>query len=369
MTLFDSDYAAGEHRRWTRGQRWGASLIGLATAVGLTFALLPSPYVIEQPGPVYDTIGSVQVDGKDVDLISISGTQSFPTTGTLDMLTVSIVGEPEHPLSWVEAGLAWFDPHRALIPMDAIWPPGQSSDQQKEQNQAQMVNSQQDAIAAALLNLNLPVERRVTIVDVPSGTPADGILQAGDTVRSANGVSVATVAELKDQVNALAGKPVPLSIERAGAILELSVTPERASNGTYLMGVGAKVAYTFPFEVKIQLDNVGGPSAGMMFALGIMAKLTPGDALTGGKHWAGTGTIDADGLVGDIGGIRQKMVGARAAGADYMLAPKGNCDEVVGHIPAGLEVFAVSTLAEAKRVVETVAADADTSQLPRCPAG
>ena len=92
--------------------------------------------------------------------------------------------------------------------------------------------------------------------------------------------------------------------------------------------------FKFPFDVKISLDKVGGPSAGMMFALGIVDTVTPGD-LTGGKHVAGTGTITPDGAVGPIGGIGQKMVGARSGGATMFLAPAANCDDVVGHIPDG----------------------------------
>jgi len=124
--------------------------------------------------------------------------------------------------------------------------------------------------------------------------------------------------------------------------------------------------YDFPFEVSIQLDNVGGPSAGQMFALGIMDKLTP-DSLNGGKRVAGTGTIDNVGNVGAIGGIRQKMYGARSAGATIFLAPASNCDEVTGHIPAGLQVFAVKTLSDSVKVLDAVRAGSSTADLPTCP--
>ncbi|GAP55345.1 uncharacterized protein YlbL [Arthrobacter sp. Hiyo6] len=123
--------------------------------------------------------------------------------------------------------------------------------------------------------------------------------------------------------------------------------------------------FKFPFDVKISLDKVGGPSAGMMFALGIVDTVTPGD-LTGGKHIAGTGTITPDGAVGAIGGIGQKMYGARAGGATMFLAPAANCDEVVGHIPAGLQVVKVENLAEAREAVQTAGSGGDTSKLPVC---
>ncbi len=138
-------------------------------------------------------------------------------------------------------------------------------------------------------------------------------------------------------------------------------------DGSVVLGVGVRMDYEFPIDVELQLDNVGGPSAGMMFALGIIDKLTPG-AMTGGEIVAGTGTIDSAGEVGAIGGIRQKLWGAEDAGADWFLAPASNCDEVTGHVPDGLSVFAVSTLDEARTIVEAIGEGADTSGFASCPA-
>jgi PDZ domain-containing protein len=125
------------------------------------------------------------------------------------------------------------------------------------------------------------------------------------------------------------------------------------------------VDYDFPIDVTIQLNNVGGPSAGMMFALGIIDTLTPGE-LNAGETVAGTGTITAGGEVGPIGGIRQKMWGARDAGAEWFLAPEANCDEVVGHIPGDLQVFSVATLDDALDVLDAVREDGDLEALPTC---
>jgi PDZ domain-containing protein len=102
-----------------------------------------------------------------------------------------------------------------------------------------------------------------------------------------------------------------------------------------------------------------------MFSLGVIDTITPGD-LTGGKHIAGTGTITPDGVVGPIGGIRQKMLGARSAGATLFLAPAGNCNSVVGHVPDGLQVVKVENLAEARNAVELAASGQDTSGLAAC---
>ena len=169
------------------------------------------------------------------------------------------------------------------------------------------------------------------------------------------------------------GTRVTLGVERDGAAVEAHLTtinPKDAdgdgnpdSEGS-LLGLVLSARADSDIDATFGLQDVGGPSAGSMFALGIIDALTPGD-MTGGKDIAGTGTIEIDGQVGAIGGIRQKMAGARAAGSDYFLAPASNCSEVVGHEPRGMEVFAVSTLHEAVGAVEAIAAG-DTSGLATC---
>nr|WP_277814844.1 S16 family serine protease [Galbitalea soli] len=135
-----------------------------------------------------------------------------------------------------------------------------------------------------------------------------------------------------------------------------------------ILGIAVGTSYTFPVPIKIQLQDVGGPSAGMMFALGIIDKLTPGE-LNGGKRVAGTGTIDSAGTVGAIGGIRQKMYGAARAGARYFLAPRSNCDEVVGHIPSGLHVYSVATLDDSLTALKAISSGKGLASLSSCAAG
>ena len=173
-------------------------------------------------------------------------------------------------------------------------------------------------------------------------------------VALADGIQIITINR-PDARNAI-------NLETAQAMA--AALDELDNNPAARIGILTGARYTFPYTVDFQLANVGGPSAGMMLALGIYDKLTPG-ALTGGAHIAGTGTITADGQVGAIGGIRQKMYGARNAGADWFLAPASNCDEVVGHVPDGLRVFAVSTLDEALTDVKAIAAH-DTADLATC---
>jgi PDZ domain-containing protein len=191
----------------------------------------------------------------------------------------------------------------------------------------------------------------------------------GDTILSVDGETTDSVLGLRAIIaKAGAGTPVSIGIERGGARMTVRVTPELSpgADPVPIIGIYPAVTYTYPFDVKIQLENVGGPSAGQMFALGIIDKLTPG-ALNGGAKVAGTGTIDADGNVGAIGGIRQKLYGARAAGAAWFLAPYANCNEVTGHIPSGIRVLAVRTLDDSLTALKAISSGSSTSGLLSCP--
>lgn len=375
MTLFHTDdngepmtSAIRGRSRAERRRSLGIGLLAGSVLVALTLAVIPSPYVVEQPGPVFDTLGVVTVDvpvaaptgaqasadgaaaaaagetkKSKIPLITIAGAPTFPTTGQLDLLTVSVMGNPDNLPSWMEIIGAWFDPSKAVIPASAIFPPNESQQQRDAANTTLMIDSQQDAIAAALSNLGYDVVVGIQVAGFAKSSPARDVLTEGDVITSFGGTVVKSVQQLRDAVAASGvGVATTFTYLRQGVPVEGTVTPVDV-DGRAVIGIGAKAKYDFPFDVTIRLDDVGGPSAGMMFALGIIDKLTPND-IAGGAHIAGTGTIDSEGVVGPIGGIRQKLYGAKAAGATSFLAPSANCDEVVGHIPAGLTVFAVSTL-------------------------
>ncbi|GLI28443.1 hypothetical protein ARHIZOSPH14_26850 [Agromyces rhizosphaerae] len=369
MALFDEDRLRPASRTpGSRARAAGWWLLGIAAVVGGVFAASPAPYVIEQPGPVYDTLGvAATSDGGEVPLISIPDETTYPTEGNLDLLTVSIVGNPQQQPSWLEIGGAVLDDSRAVVPIEAVFPADLTQEERDEQNQTLMVDSQQDAIAAALVALGYDFPRDVTVIALLEDSAAEGELEEGDVITSVNGEPVHDIATLRQVIQDNGAEPADIEVERDGESVDAVVTP-RDVDGTLLIGVGVTMEYEFPIDVQIQLDDVGGPSAGLMFALGIIDKLTP-DAMTGGERIAGTGTIDTAGNVGAIGGIVQKMHGALGAGADWMLAPVTNCDEVVGNVPGGLEVFAVSTLDEAMDVIEVVASDGDIDALPRCTEG
>lgn len=363
MSLFEDEPSFVDDPRWRSDPRTGRrplrerigwAAVSIAVVIGVVFALLPSPYVIEQPGPVYNTLGSQEHDGEERPLIEVPDEQTYPTDGALNLLTVSVLGRPGRTPNWLEVLGAWFDRTRSVLPVEAIFPPGVSDTDRDKQNQAAMVDSQQDAIAAALVELGYDFPREVTVLGVVEDGAAAGVLEEGDVVERVNGAAVHSVDELRAalQENGTDAAAV-LEITRDGQALTVEATPND-SNGVAVLGIGVGMVYEFPIDVEIQLDDVGGPSAGMMFALGIVDTLTPG-AMTGGESVAGTGTIDSAGAVGPIGGIRQKLWGALDAGSTWFLAPAANCDEVVGHVPDGLTVFAVETLEEARAAVEDVA--------------
>ena len=209
-------------------------------------------------------------------------------------------------------------------------------------------------------------------MSIADGSPSVGVLEIGDIVRTVNGEHVETNDRLREIIQDGAGAPLQLVIDRAGTQREVELTPTwvvdtSSPDGAWRIGVGMTHDYDFPIDVTIQLDNVGGPSAGQMFALGIIDTLTPGE-LNGGKNVAGTGTIAADGTIGPIGGIRQKLFGARGAGAEYFLAPVVNCAEVVGHVPEGLRVFAVEDLDDSLAVMAGLRGEGDLDTLPSCDA-
>jgi PDZ domain-containing protein len=369
----DDAWVRSAPRTGPREPRAVASLVGwilLIGAVAGTVALgtLPAPYVVEKPGPVYDTIGEIDIEGELTPVIEVEGEKTYPTEGDLDMLTVRLDGSPQNPLTWIDVAIAWFDPTRGVIPIEVLYPPGTTDEDEEAQSAAAMVDSQQEAVAAALGELGIDYTSIVTVDAVLDDFPADGVLEPGDQILTVDGDPIDGVTELSAALaDAGAGNPVALGILRDDdeQTIEIAGVASTEDPDVVFIGIQPGATYDFPFDVTVNLGAVGGPSAGMMLALGTYDKLTPG-ALTDGERIAGTGTITADGEVGAIGGIRQKMYGAQEAQADWFLAPAANCNEVVDHIPGGLEVFAVTTLDEALEVVETIAAGGDTSSLARC---
>jgi Lon-like protease len=314
--------------------------VGFLACLVIVFAV-PVPYVALIPGPTYNTLGPL--NGKPV--IQISGHRTFTAPGHLNMVTVSYIGGPgaNPPFNIFAAIQAWLSPHEAVVPQEELFPQGKTQQQVVKQDSQEMASSQQAAQAAALCQLGITFTTVDTIASTIQGLPAAGRLRRGDVITAVNGKAVTCRSSAASMIKTgPVGHRVVLTVQRGGT--RHTVALRTASyKGEPVIGVNVIESFKFPFTVKINIGNVGGPSAGMMFALAIIDKLTPAN-LTGGKFIAGTGEIEVDGAVDPIGGIQQKMAAARAAGATVFLAPAGNCADTSGAVPAGLRVIKVSTL-------------------------
>jgi PDZ domain-containing protein len=327
----------------------------LAAGLAVVAATVPVPLVALGPGPTYNTL--TDLDGKPV--VDVTGLSTYPTSGNLNMTTVSVTDR----LTLANALGFWASSGEQVVPRSAIYEPGKTDEQVQEKNAADFTGSEINAESAAVQELALPSVPAVA--DVVDGSAADGKLKAGDRLVSVNGTAVAS----PDAVNTLlqATKPgdiATIAFTRDGAPQTVTVTLGPAADGRAQGVLGVMLA-VLPKQggVAINLGGVGGPSAGLMFSLGIVDKLTPG-SLTGGRFVAGTGAIDAQGAVSNIGGIQFKMAAARAAGATVFLLPAGECAEAVAAAPAGLQLVKVSTLHDAVAALD----DLDAGKAPSgCP--
>jgi Lon-like protease len=319
----------------------------LVAAVGVLIAIAvaviaPVPYVALTPGPTLNTLGLL--NGKP--LIKVKGHRTYPTRGNLNMVTVSFLGGPQTEFNIFSALQAWLSPHDAVVPEQEIFTPGQSPQQVAQVDTEEMADSQQTATAAALCQLKISFKTVETVQAIIKGMPAAGVLRPGDDIEAVDGTPLSCHANAGSLIQAhKPGTPVELTILRHGKTIPVRLVTANVQ-GTPEIGVELVQNFVFPFTVTIDVGDIGGPSAGLMFALGLIDKITP-DNLTGGRFIAGTGEIEANGTVEPIGGIQQKMAGARAAGATIFLTPAANCSDTVGAVPAGMRLIKVSSLAGA----------------------
>lgn len=351
-----------------RGIRIVVALAALALVVALA-AATPSPFAIERPGPVVDIFGSIDTEQGAEDVLSIDGAKTFETSGEINLLTVYISGTPAQRNSWLTVLGSLFDRTADRVPIERIFPDGLTAEQREAQNAALMEQSQMQAVAAALNELGTPVTSKLEVGAVKTGGPADGVLEPGDQLVSVDGVPVETAAALRAAIaEAVAGdsRAVTIGIERDGAPLDVLVTPETSeTNPTPLIGIEVLLAFTVPYDVDLNLDRIGGPSAGLALALAVYDQLTPGE-LTGGLTVSATGTISENGAVGAIGGLPQKLWGASSVGTDLMLMPLENCAMLPSNLPKDLVIVPVSSLEEAIAAVETAASRERPVGIERC---
>ncbi len=316
-------------KRFLRFALLGALLVATVAAAGL-----PLPYYAVGPGPA-----------REVEpLIHVSGRPTYQPQGRLIMTTVSF-----RQVTALGALAAWIDPHRSLVGQGSLYPPGQTADQEQRRSISQMDTSKIDATSVVLGRLTgYPVDHGpgVLIESVVPGCPAEGKLFAGDLVQR---IDNAPISDEKQAMRELDRVPLDRAITfhvmAAGQADDVTLTRTKCVKDLRPI-VGITMVDSFPFRVSISSGDVGGPSAGLMWALGLYDLLTPGD-LTGGRTIAGTGTIDLNGKVGPIGGIGDKIVAAEGAGAQVFLVPQGNLTAAQAAADGSMKLVPVSTFRDA----------------------
>jgi Lon-like protease len=343
--------------------------------------LITVPYAELSPGPTVNTLG--RHDGEPV--LTVKGQETYDSSGHLNMTTVRVTGV-SYEMNLLEAVYGWFADDEAVVPYETMYPDDVTPDQVEEQNAEEFSASQESAKVAALEELGYEVPTQTIVSSVIQDAPAHGKLHAGDAIVAVDGTRISGPEEVGEAVRKHEpGEDVVFTVvpaERAEAARQEGeelpdgardtedvtiTTMTSPDDGRALVGIEAGVAHIFPFEIDIKLADVGGPSAGLMFALGLVDRLTPED-LTGGEFVAGTGTIDDDGLVGPIGGVSMKTIAARDAGAEFFLTPEDNCATAAESPPDGLTLVSVGTLDDALAALTDIR-EGDTDELPLCDAG
>jgi Lon-like protease len=321
-----------------RGSFWPLYLVGALFVVGaLSLGVwnLELPYLAFSSGPVSDAADAIVA--REVD--------TYPPEGELLMLTVV-----SQEVNAFEALIAGVDPSIDLVPKEAFRQPDESDEDYRKRVLRQMDDSQTRAITVALEHLGYQmVATDVLITDLVPDLPAADVLEIGDSVDSFNGTEIVRSTDLTDVLQGLApGDVVDIGVTRDGTpqTLQVELAERDGSEGGAMIGITVGELSEPPFPVSIEAGDVGGPSAGMMHALAIIDTLTPGE-MTLGHIVAGTGTIGYDATVGPIGGIRQKVIGAEAAGAEYILVPEDNYESAMTAPRGTIEIVPIATLQDA----------------------
>ncbi len=348
-------------------QRTTAGLVAvllLAALVAWT-SFRPMPFVTYEPGTTINVLG--EEDGKEI--IQVVGHKVFRDAGELRMTTV-MVSTPGARLDLYTLMTNWLNPNDAIYPYEAVYEPDLDQDENREEGQVEMVTSQDSAAAAALRELGYDVTPVIEVVAVTDGTPAAGKLKVRDVLLEVGGIPITSGEDVAKAVTAAEkGEPIDFKVRRGGKdgkIVETSITPTTI-DGAQRVGIRIGTGFDLPFQVSVNIsDKIGGPSAGLMFSLAIFDTLTPG-SMTGDQVVAGTGTIDEEGKVGPIGGIQQKIVGAREDGAELFLVPPDNCDDALGARNGDMRLVKAVTMHAAVQAIEKWVEDPD-AKLPTCAA-
>ncbi|MDT0301519.1 YlbL family protein [Streptomonospora wellingtoniae] len=343
-----------------------AVLLLAGFAVGAVY--LPVPYLVASPGIALDTLG--ESEGERI--IRIDGTRSYRHEGALSMVTVQYTGGPDTHMDLFTVLGAWLSPTQAVLPQEALFPPDQSVEEITRTQTVEMNSSQRTATAAALTQLGVDYETEAYVAQVKKGKPAQGELRKGDVIARVDGEPVAGKDEAVELVgDRRPGAAVSLTLDREGADepVKAEVETTAGDEGDAVIGILVADRMEFPFEVDISVGEIGGPSAGMMFSLGVIDRLSP-EGLTGGHQIAGTGTITPEGEVGGVSGVAQKMVSAERLGAEYFFVAADSCSQTFDSAATGeIDVVKVGELADAVDALKKIRNGEEAGDLPRCQPG
>ena len=325
--------------RWSFPAKFFFYLLTIATL------LAPIPFVFFKPGVPDNVAGKI---------ISIKDAKTYPINGKL-FITSILVTNPDSPVFGAETLVNWVIGPHVVLPKESVYPPIQPAKKIERDSRNEMESSKVTATAAALRYLGYDFDEVYYVSDIRDYSDAIKKLKIGDVITDIDGKKINQIEEIRTSyANKSIGDPLLITVERRdknGKVASVTTRvilvenldieeKERPAIGI-LVGTSAR----FPIDVDFNLPGVGGPSAGLIFAVGIVEKLTEED-LVRGRKIAGTGTISASGKVGGIGGIEEKMVGASRIGATIFIAPRENCPDIE-HVPNDLKVIPVSTLSEA----------------------
>ncbi len=315
---------------------------------------LTVPYAAEGPGPTVDTLAVV--DGKPV--VDVQADFVDEPSGHLNMTTVSV----RTRMTLSQALSRWLLTDDSLVPIEQVIPPNHTPEEMDEANQQLFVQSESAATVAAMEYLNMPVKTVVAFV-LDDGAAKDAV-KVEETIVAVDGHEVSKPTEVQKAVRAKKpGDKVTLRLKaKDGKEREetVSLGEHPHDKKTPMLGISMLSKPIDDVTVDYNLQDIGGPSAGMMFSLAVIDKLSEGD-LSGGKFVAGTGTIGEGGEVGEIGGIEHKVRAAKEAGAELFLAPDGNCSEATKPDHGDMVIAKIATLEDAIKAMENFAAGREVS--------
>lgn len=346
-------------------QTWTAAVSALLfVALAAVVSLVPVPFVSWSAGSTVNLFEPVDGEPR----VDIQGVTTYPTTGQLRLTTVSVT-RADSQLTLPEALLSYWLSAREVLPRDAVYQAGVDVDEIRAREVQMMDNSQSSAVAAALRAAGEKVVEYPMVAGVSNGSPADGKLKPGDFILKIDDKTVATADAIRARVNEhQVGEAILFTILRDHEQLTETITTvaSNANASQPVVGINLTVGYSYTPRVIFRIDpDIGGPSAGLMFALAVYDQVSPDD-LTAGRSIAGTGTISGDGKVGAIGGIQEKIAGAEGAGATVFLVPAANCPDVVG-VSTSVRLVKVQTLQEAIAALTALKDPATAASVEGCP--